>query len=174
MEWKNELFKDKKVRQALTTALDRESIVSQVLDGDGEVAYIPESPLSWNYPKDIDVPKFEYNEKKAKQMLAEAGWKDTNGDGILDKDGKKFSFTLKTNQGNKVREDIAVVVQEQLKKSALKWKPRSLNGALSLNKWILRIGILMQWSWDGVYPHSRINMIFSIQARLKGFELRLV
>lgn len=53
-------------------------------------------------------------------MLAEAGWKDTNGDGILDKDGKKFSFTLKTNQGNKVREDIAVVVQEQLKKSALK------------------------------------------------------
>ncbi|MEC0323199.1 peptide-binding protein [Bacillus subtilis] len=119
---KNELFKDKKVRQALTTALDRESIVSQVLDGDGEVAYIPESPLSWNYPKDIDVPKFEYNEKKAKQMLAEAGWKDTNGDGILDKDGKKFSFTLKTNQGNKVREDIAVVVQEQLKKIGIEVK----------------------------------------------------
>ena len=60
-------------------------------------------------------------------MLAEAGWKDTNGDGYLDKDGKKFSFTIKTNQGNKVREDFAVVVQEQLKKIGIEVKPKLLN-----------------------------------------------
>ncbi|MCY8173455.1 ABC transporter substrate-binding protein, partial [Bacillus inaquosorum] len=68
---KNELFKDKKVRQALTTALDRETMVQTVLDGDGKVAYIPESPASWNYPKNIEVPKFKYNVKKAKKMLKE-------------------------------------------------------------------------------------------------------
>ncbi|MEC1621196.1 peptide-binding protein [Bacillus mojavensis] len=121
---KNELFKDEKVRQALTTALDRETMVQTVLDGDAEVAYIPESPASWNYPKDVEVPKFKYNVKKAKKMLKEAGWEDTDGDGILDKDGKKFEFTLKTNQGNKVREDIAVVVQEQLKKVGIKVTPQ--------------------------------------------------
>lgn len=69
-----------------------------MLDGDGEVANIPESPVSWNYPKDADIPVFEYDPEKAKKMLKEAGWEDTDGDGILDKDGKKFSFTIKTNQ----------------------------------------------------------------------------
>ncbi|TWK91313.1 Oligopeptide-binding protein AppA [Bacillus paralicheniformis] len=121
---KNELFKDKKVRQALTHAIDRESIVQNVLDGDGEVANIPESPLSWNYPKDIDIPVFEYDPAKAKKMLKEAGWEDTDGDGILDKDGKKFSFTIKTNQGNKVREDAAVVIQQQLKEVGIEAKPQ--------------------------------------------------
>lgn len=52
----------------------------------------PESPASWNYPKGVEVPKFKYNVKKAKKMLKEAGWEDTDGDGILDKDGKNSSL----------------------------------------------------------------------------------
>lgn len=118
---KNELFKDKKVRQAITHAIDREAIVSSVMNGDGKVAHVPESPLSWAY--NDDVPKFEFDVEKAKSLLAEAGWKDSDGDGILDKDGKKFSFTVKTNQGNKVREDIVVVLQEQLKEVGIEAKP---------------------------------------------------
>ena len=66
-----------------------------MLDGDGEVANIPESPVSWNYPKDADIPVFEYDPEKAKKMLKEAGWEDTDGDGILDKDGKSSPLTLK-------------------------------------------------------------------------------
>ncbi|MRX73603.1 peptide-binding protein [Bacillus lacus] len=118
---KNELFQDVKVRQALTHAIDRETIVASVLNGEGEVAHVPESPLSWAYSN--DVPKFGYDTEKAKQLLGEAGWKDSNGDGILDKEGKKFSFTLKTNQGNKVREDVAVIVQQQLKEVGIEVKP---------------------------------------------------
>ncbi|KRE19569.1 peptide-binding protein [Bacillus sp. Root920] len=121
---KNELFKSKKVRQALTHAIDRQTIVDQVLDGDGKVANIPESPLSWNYPKDENVPVFEFDQEKAKKLLKEEGWEDTDGDGYLDKDGKKFSFVIKTNQGNKVREDIAVVVQQQLKEIGVEAKPQ--------------------------------------------------
>ncbi|AEB24548.1 MULTISPECIES: peptide-binding protein [Bacillus] len=120
---KKELFKDKKVRQALTYALDRQAMVDQVLNGDGKVANVPESPLSWNYPKS-KVPTFDYNPKKAKQLLKEAGWEDHDGDGYLDKDGKKFSFEIKTNQGNKIREDLAVVVQQQLKEVGIEAKPR--------------------------------------------------
>ncbi|MDE3838215.1 peptide-binding protein [Bacillus methanolicus] len=118
---KNPLFKDKKVRQAITHAIDREAIVESVMNGEGKVAHVPESPLSWAYSD--DVPKFDYDPEKSKKLLEEAGWKDTDGDGILDKDGKKFSFTVKTNQGNKVREDIVVVLQQQLKEVGIEAKP---------------------------------------------------
>ncbi|WP_414703632.1 peptide-binding protein [Pseudalkalibacillus sp. SCS-8] len=118
---KNELFQDEKVRQALTHAIDRETMISAVLNGDGEVAHAPSSPLSWAYNE--DVPKFGYDVEKAKKMLEEAGW--TPGDdGILQKDGKKFQFEIKTNQGNKAREQIAQVVQEQLKQVGIEVKPK--------------------------------------------------
>lgn len=99
---RNELFKDKKVRQALTHALDRQALVDQVLDGDGEIANIPESPLSWNYPDNKDKFKtFEYDPEKAKKLLKEAGWTDSDGDGILDKDGKSFLSLLKRTKETK-------------------------------------------------------------------------
>ncbi|MGY3717567.1 peptide-binding protein [Sutcliffiella cohnii] len=117
---RNDLFKEKEVRQALTHAIDREAIVASIMAGDGEVAHVPESPLSWAY--DENVPKFDYDVDKAKQMLEEAGWT-PGADGILEKDGQKFSFSLKTNQGNKIREDIAVVVQEQFAQIGIEVKP---------------------------------------------------
>jgi peptide/nickel transport system substrate-binding protein len=118
---RNDLFKDKKVRQAITHAIDREQIVNEILEGHGEVAHVPESPLSWAY--NPDVPKFEYDPEKAKKLLAEAGWK-PGKDGILEKDGKRFSFEVKTNQGNKAREDIVVLLQEQLKEVGIEAKPK--------------------------------------------------
>lgn len=78
----------------MTYALDRQAMVDQVLNGDGKVADVPESPLSWNYPKS-KVPTFDYNPKKAKQLLKEAGWEDHDGDGYLDKDGKNSHLKLK-------------------------------------------------------------------------------
>lgn len=118
---RNPLFEDKTVRQALTHAIDRETIVESVMNGDGEVAHFPESPLSWAYD-DSNAPKFEYDPEKAKALLEEAGWT-PGADGILEKDGQKFEFELKTNQGNKVREDIAVVVQQQLKEIGITVTP---------------------------------------------------
>lgn len=118
---RDDRFKDKSVRQAITHAIDREAIVKHVLAGLGQVADVPESPLSWAY--NPDVPKFKYDVKKAKKMLADAGWK-PGADGILEKDGKKFTIEVKTNQGNKVREDIVVILQEQLKKVGIEIKPR--------------------------------------------------
>lgn len=119
--FKNELFQDKKVRQAITHALDREAMIENVMNGYGEVAHVPESPLSWAY--NPDVPKFEYDVEKAKKLLKEAGW-EPGADGILEKDGKKFSFELKTNQGNKIREDLVVIIQEQLKEVGIEVKPQ--------------------------------------------------
>lgn len=118
---RNDLFKEKEVRQAITHAIDRETIVNEIMEGHGEVAHTPESPLSWAYNE--DVPHFDYDPEKAKKMLADTGWK-PGSDGILEKDGKKFSFEVKTNQGNKVREDIVVLLQEQLKQVGIEAKPK--------------------------------------------------
>jgi peptide/nickel transport system substrate-binding protein len=61
------------------------------------------------------VKPLPYDPQKARQLLAEAGWKDTNGDGILDREGKPFRFTLITNSGNDTRRDVGVLVQRQLR-----------------------------------------------------------
>ncbi len=116
------LFQDLRVRQALTYALDRRAMVDIVLEGQGQVAHTHGSPLSWAYSD--DVPKLEYNPMKAKQLLAEAGWEDTNGDGVLDKNGEKFSFVLLTNQGNKMREMVSQIVQDQWADIGIEVKPR--------------------------------------------------
>jgi peptide/nickel transport system substrate-binding protein len=61
------------------------------------------------------VRPIPYDPQKARQLLAEVGWKDTNGDGILEKDGKPFRFKLITNSGNETRRDVGVLAQRQLR-----------------------------------------------------------
>jgi peptide/nickel transport system substrate-binding protein len=110
----NPLFQDKRVRQALTMAIDRKAIVDSVAEGQGQVVHTQTPPSYWTFTD--DVPKFNYDAEKAKKLFADAGWKDSDGDGVLDKDGKKFEFEMQNIQGNKIREKAMTVIQQQLKK----------------------------------------------------------
>jgi peptide/nickel transport system substrate-binding protein len=110
---KNPLFQDRRVRQAFTHAINREEIVQYVLYGLGTVATGPFPNHLWY--ANPHVKPIPYDPVKARQLLAEAGWKDTDGDGILDKDGKPFRFKLITNSGNETRRDVGVLVQRQLR-----------------------------------------------------------
>ncbi len=130
-DWK---FKDKRVRQALTMAINRESIVQGVLLGLGTVTDTPYKPDSFWYNQ--NVTKFPYDPEKAKEMLAEAGWKDTDGDGILDKDGKPFEFTIITNHGNDIRKNAATIIQRDLKKVGIEVKIRVIEWAAFLKNFI--------------------------------------
>ncbi|AFC31605.1 oligopeptide ABC transporter oligopeptide-binding protein [Paenibacillus mucilaginosus 3016] len=123
----NPLFQDKKVRQALTMAIDRQGIVDGVQEGQGVIVHSQTPPTYWSYTE--NVPKFPFDAEKAKAMLAEAGWKDSDGDTILDKDGKKFEFEMQVNQGNKVREKAVTVIQQQLKKIGISVQPRVVEGS---------------------------------------------
>jgi len=60
--------------------------------------------------------------------LGELGWKDRDGDGILDKDGRPFEFTLKTNAGNPRREQASVLIQSQLRKAGLEVELEMVEG----------------------------------------------
>jgi len=103
------LFKDKRVRRALSYAIDKEGIIDGVLMGLGEECTGPFLKGSLYYNE--NVKRYPYDPERAKQLLKAAGWIDSDNDGILEKDGKKFSFKLITNQGNKQRKDIATLVQ---------------------------------------------------------------
>jgi len=131
---KSPLFIDKRVRQALAHAIDREAIISGVLLGLGKPATGPLKPGTWAY--NPNVRTYPYDPQKARALLAEAGWKDTNGDGILDKDGRPFSFELISNQGNEVRGKCAEIIQENLAQIGIDVKIRILEWAAFVNDFI--------------------------------------
>jgi peptide/nickel transport system substrate-binding protein len=129
--WK---FQDRRVRQALTYAIDRQRIVKCVLMGLGQVAHSPYKPDTyWHNP---NVKKLPHDPDRAKSLLAEAGWKDTDGDGILDKDGHPFVFTIITNQGNEQRKNAATLIQRDLKKIGIKVRIRILEWAALIKNFI--------------------------------------
>jgi peptide/nickel transport system substrate-binding protein len=108
---KNPLFQDVRVRQALAYAIDRKTLVEGLLLGLGRPVTGPFPITSWAY--NPNVPLTPYNPQKALALLVEAGWQ-PDSDGLLKKNGKPLSFTLLTNQGNKLRELAAQVIQQQL------------------------------------------------------------
>jgi len=131
---KDPKFQDRKVRQAIAYAVDKKQIVEGVLFGLGRAATGPYIPESWAY--DSSVQDFPYDPEKAKSLLAEAGWKDTDGDGILEKEGKAFSFTLLTNQGNDSRRKTAEMIQQYLIKVGIKVEIRVVEWQSLLHNFI--------------------------------------
>ncbi len=109
-----DLFKDVKVRRALTLAIDRNDIVDHIYWGLGQISNGVFPPQMWYC--NPDVKPLPYDPEEARKLLAEAGWKDTDGDGILDKDGVPFHFKLIYNIENNQRKSIAEVTQQQLRK----------------------------------------------------------
>ncbi|MBU0672554.1 MAG: peptide-binding protein [Candidatus Margulisbacteria bacterium] len=101
----NPKFKDKRVRQALAYATNKDQLVNLIFKGLASPAYAPSAPISWAYSD--KVAKYPYNPEKARKLLAEAG-------------AEELEFTILTNQGNKEREKAAVILQQQFKKVGVK------------------------------------------------------
>lgn len=112
MNNENPLFADKKVRQAITYAINRGGLVNQLLEGHGAIINAPLAVNSWAYPKE-GLTDYAYDAEKAKALLAEAGWTVENG--VLQKEGTAFRVELLVPTGNKVREQSAPIIQQNLK-----------------------------------------------------------
>ena len=110
----HKLFGSANVRRALTMAINRDEITKAYLGDHGQKAIGGVSPLfKWAY-NDTLMPH-PYDAQRALTLLKKEGWEDTDGDGVLDKRGKKFSFSLKIPSGNQLRAVIATVLQQQLR-----------------------------------------------------------
>lgn len=106
-------FADKRVRRALSHAINKKDIIDGVLLGYGTPCTGPFPPESWAY--NPDVKDIDYNPEKAIGLLLEAGWR-PGEEGILYKDGKPFRFTVLVNQANDVRIKAAQIIKENLKR----------------------------------------------------------
>lgn len=131
---KHPFFKDLRVREALDYAIDREEIVKGVLYGLGVPANGPYKPGTWQYNENVK-PR-PYDPEKAKALLAEAGWADTDGDGLLDKDGRPFSFAIITNQGNTQRIKACVIIQQRLADIGIKVRLRIVEWAAFIKEFV--------------------------------------
>ncbi len=123
VEWNNErpLFKSKKVRWALSHLIDRDRIVKDILKG---LARPNNGVINFTQPHYANLPPIEFSPDKAKALLAEEGWTDSDGDGVLDKviNGKKtpFQFTFSIPSASDVAKQMALVIAEQMRKVGIK------------------------------------------------------
>lgn len=114
------IFGDVRVRQAISKAVDVESIISAAVFNEGSRMTSFLIPASWAYNNDL--PPIGFDPEAAAAQLEEAGWVDSNGDGVREatadamyaEEGTELAFTLYTNQGNTRRDAIAILIQDQL------------------------------------------------------------
>jgi peptide/nickel transport system substrate-binding protein len=145
--WKNDhpFFSDVRVRHAMTHLIDRQKINEKMYFGLGIVVTGPFYPYSKQYNQ--DVKPLKYDLEKAKELLSEAGWRDSDGDGILDKDGKKFEFTF-LFPGSKTGERLGTIYKEQLKKAGIIMNMSRMEWAAFLNKLDKRDFELVVLAWS--------------------------
>ncbi|WP_235272675.1 peptide-binding protein [Methylotenera versatilis] len=130
---KHKPFDDIRVRKAINYAIDKQEIIDGVYLGLGINIASPYKPgTRWSNP---DLQPYSYDPNKAKTLLKEAGFIDSDGDGILDRDGKPFSFEIITNQ-NKEREKSAVLIQRRLKDIGIDVQIRAIEWASFISRFI--------------------------------------
>ncbi len=130
---KHKPFDDIRVRKAINYAIDKQEIIDGVYLGLGINIASPYKPATrWSNPK---LTPTGYDPDKARALLKEAGFSDSNNDGILEKNGKPFSFEIITNQ-NKEREKSAVIIQRRLKEVGIDVKIRAIEWASFISRFI--------------------------------------
>lgn len=131
---RRDLFKSEKTRRALTMLIDRKSIVDNVMRGfalELDVPTHPSSPVCPDKPERFHIP---FDIQGARKLLAEDGWKDTDGDNVLDKviDGKKvpFTFTLQIASGSPEAESMAVLIKDTCAQAGIVVNVKNLEWAV--------------------------------------------
>ena len=116
----NNVTGDPAIREALSIGINREKLVDGALNGFGNVSYTGvANQLAWAY----DAPYKDGQVDQAKAILDEAGWKDTNGDGIREKNGVKASIPVYYTSSAVERQALAVSLAEEASKLGIEIVP---------------------------------------------------
>jgi peptide/nickel transport system substrate-binding protein len=113
-------FNNPVFRRAVSMAVDRDAMIPSIFSGHGFKSWSTYSPNNkiWYTP---DLPHYDYNLEESKKLLAGLGWKDSDGDGVLeDTHGNPVSFSMKTNADNALRVGMANFIKDDLAKVGIK------------------------------------------------------
>jgi peptide/nickel transport system substrate-binding protein len=145
--WRQDLepFTDVRVRRALNHAIDVPTLVKEALQGYATIATGQFPPASWAF--DPAVKPYAYDPSRAKALLGEAGFR-PEADGVLARNGKRFSFTIRHDQANQAVKDTAVIIQEYLKRVGVEAKLEPLDWPTFVKKLFASEfeGIVVGWT----------------------------
>jgi peptide/nickel transport system substrate-binding protein len=147
---RDKILSDVKVRQALSMLINVDQIIDKVRYGKASRIIGPVLPsLKDDYNNDIKPYPFDM--AKAKQLLAEVGWVDSDGDGVLDKviNGQKtpFAIVYTYNKGNPLRETVGLLCQQWFKQAGIKLEIKDLDWSLFQDEMKKGNGQMFYGSW---------------------------
>jgi peptide/nickel transport system substrate-binding protein len=166
----NKLFGKREVRIALTYAINRQEILEEYLYNYGSIATTPVSPIFTSFYNPYIKP-YTYNPAKAKKILTNEGWIDSNNNGIIDKNGVEFEFTLYVPGGNPLRNYAATIVQNNLKAIGIEMKFETLEigafidnlGGKKMNAWMaawyIIVPIELNVLWNSDLQSTQLNFV---------------
>jgi len=165
----NKFFGSSNVRKALSYAINSEEILKEYLQGYGQISFGPVSPIFKIY-YNTQLRPYEYNPKKAKEILASEGWNDSNHNGIIEKDNLEFSFKFFIGSGNPRRNYAATVIKNNLKAVGIDATIETMEMSAFINKlfehemdaymagWTVPMPIDLQPYWHSNFEKSPFNL----------------
>ncbi len=158
----NNVTCNKEIRQAIAYAIDRQLVADKILNGFGRPAYSENDGMPWNNTDVVIETDVEY----AKKLLSDSGWVDTDGDGIVEKDGLKAEFNCIYPAGDSVRQAVAMAAAEQVLKIGIKINIEGLSwDEISLR--MFSDAVMM--GWGSAIPNETYYLYRSEGALLDDF-----
>jgi peptide/nickel transport system substrate-binding protein len=160
----NELFADPAVRRALGLAIDRSALINVVYNGYAQPSAGPVLSTMWAFNRDLEPLPFD--PKTAAELLADAGWTDSDNDGLLDRNGQAFSFEILAPAESEVRQDVALMIERDLGHIGIEVIPRliewgAVQAAISegdfeafVNRWIEPTQVDLEGIWRSAPPDT--------------------
>ncbi|MHC4212486.1 MAG: peptide-binding protein [Planctomycetota bacterium] len=163
---KKPFFSDRRVRLALTHIIDREAINKHLAKG---LAKVVSGPFYIYGPQsNPNINPWPYDVEKAKALLDEAGWVDTDGDGIRDKDGVKFKFKFMITTGGGLPEKVAKLLKEEAAKVGIEVIVDPYEWSVFQEKITNRNFDAVHLAWGGVIESDPYQIWHSSQIQGRG------
>lgn len=163
---KSPFFSDKRVRRAMSMLIDLEKIRDKIQFGLANIATGPFFPFSKQ--NDRSVKPIRYDVNGAKKLFAEAGWRDTDGDGWLDKEGRRFSFSYLYPSASKFSERLGTILKEECKRVGIDVKITRLEWAAFLDRTDKRDFDANSLAWATPFEQDPYQIFHSSQADAEG------